>query len=92
MTDAIKNGDCVQHVSTLEWGTVCDASQPDELSVQFGGHRRSWWPRMAIVAHKPGAWEEFIPPEVPACDYCTSPAKWKHPLGGMRCGRCPRPE
>lgn len=27
----------------------------------------------------------------PTCDLCTNRARWSHPAGGLRCGRCPRP-
>ena len=29
---------------------------------------------------------------LPTCDLCTRAAIWRHPLGGLRCGKCPRPE
>jgi hypothetical protein len=34
-------------------------------------------------------WTLITPPR---CDACDSIATWKHPLGGLRCNTCPRPE
>ncbi len=40
-----------------------------------------------------GAWSKLPPPPPsPTCDLCDRRAVWKHPAGGLRCGRCPRPE
>jgi len=33
-------------------------------------------------------WERFSPV---ACDLCDSIAVWRHPDGGYRCRKCPRP-
>ena len=30
--------------------------------------------------------------EPPLCDVCGQKAAWAHPLGGLRCETCPRPE
>lgn len=36
----------------------------------------------------PFAWEKIEPQP---CDLCERPATWKHPAGGRRCQRCPKP-
>jgi hypothetical protein len=33
-------------------------------------------------------WETI---ESPKCDLCESDARYRHPLGGLRCVRCPKP-
>jgi hypothetical protein len=42
---------------------------------------------------KPAEWIRFdqIAPRV-ACDLCVKEARWKHPAGGFRCAKCPRPK
>lgn len=37
-----------------------------------------------------GTWAKLPPP--PQCDLCDRRAVWAHPAGGLRCGKCPRPE
>lgn len=29
--------------------------------------------------------------QFPRCDTCSKPAVWRHPAGGLRCDKCPRP-
>jgi hypothetical protein len=36
----------------------------------------------------PDLWERI---EHPRCDLCDNKAEWRHPKGGIRCRKCPRP-
>jgi hypothetical protein len=36
----------------------------------------------------PDLWERIQPPR---CDLCNNVAQWRHPKGGLRCRKCPRP-
>lgn len=36
----------------------------------------------------PNGWKRITPA---ACDICDETAIWAHPLGGLRCGNCPKP-
>ena len=38
----------------------------------------------------PDLWEQFEH-KPPTCDLCDSRAVWRHPKGGLRCRKCPRP-
>jgi hypothetical protein len=35
---------------------------------------------------------QWVVIEVPLCDVCGAHAKYRHPLGGLRCSTCPRPD
>lgn len=39
-----------------------------------------------------GSWAKLKLPPPPTCDLCDRRAVWAHPAGGLRCGRCPRPD
>lgn len=41
---------------------------------------------------KPTTWVKLKPQPPPVCDICDEIAVWKHPQGGLRCAKCPRPE
>jgi hypothetical protein len=38
------------------------------------------------------AWRRIEPTPPPRCDICDMTATWEHPMGGLRCDACPRPE
>jgi hypothetical protein len=44
---------------------------------------------MTDVGSKRSGWERY---ERPTCDLCYRAPQWRHPLGGLRCDECPRPE
>ena len=40
------------------------------------------------LAESRSEWKKIKRP----CDLCARQAIWEHPAGGLRCGKCPRPE
>ena len=45
--------------------------------------------RLPCMAPCSSKWVKIRPRQ---CDLCENVAVWAHPLGGLRCGVCPRPE